>query len=204
METYVLLIALGMGAYAIASREQQQRIALLGGHLQNYRIEKLMETLSEGYMRALGEESPQRREQIWELMQPNEAALSSQFSRFAAEIASLDAEAARVSRLPWSIPFADRLFPGAMFDLRAALDIHARGIAHVVQNSDGRSAKDRAYVLSAEMLLMQHTCHWYCKSKTVASARLMARHKTTHEQVVAAVSPETRREYLRLIGGRAG
>lgn len=200
METYVLFIALAFGAYAIASWEQKQRIALLGGHLQNYRIEKLMEALTEGYMRALGEESPQRREQILELMESDEASLSSQFSRFAAEIATLDAATARVSRLPWAIPFADRLIPGAMFDLRKALDIHARGIAKVVQNADSRSPKDRAYVLSAEMLLMQHTCHWFCKSKTVASARLMARHKTTHEQVVAAVSPGTRREYLRLIG----
>jgi len=201
METYILLIALALGAYAIVSREQKQRVALLGGHLQNYRIEKLMETLSEGYMRALGEESPQRREQILELMRSNEASLSSQFSRFTAEIATLDAGIVRVGRLPWSIPFADRLFPGTMFDLRQALDIHARGIANVVQNADNRSPKDRAYVLSAEMLLMQHTCHWFCKSKTVASARLMARHKTTHAQAVAAVSPETRREYLRLIGG---
>ena len=201
METYVLFIALAVGAYLFASWEQKQRIALLGGHLQNYRIEKLMETLTEGYMRALGEESPQRREQILELMQSNEASLSSQFTRFAADVSKLDAGSARVSRLPWSIPFADRLFPGAMFDLRKALDIHARGIANVVQNADNRSPKDRAYVLSGEMLLMQHTCHWFCRSKTVASARLMARHKTTHKQVVAAVSPETRREYLQLIGG---
>jgi hypothetical protein len=201
MESYVLLIALVLGAYAFTARAQRQRIALLGGHLQNYRIEKLMETLNEGYMRALGEESPQRREQILELMQSNEASLSSQFSRFAAQVATLDAESARVSRLPGFITFADRLFPGATFDLRKALDIHARGIANVVQNTDERSPKDRAYVLSAEMLLMQHTCHWFCKSKTVASARLMARHKTTHEQVIAAVSPETRREYVQLIGG---
>ncbi len=199
MENTLLLIALVVTAYVIVSREQKQRIALLGGHLQNYRIEKLMETLTEGYLRALGEQSQPRREQILELMQSSEASLSSQFSRFAAEIATLDAAALRVSRLPWSIPFADRLFPGAMFDLRQALDIHARGIANVVQNADERSPKDRAYVLSAEMLLMQHTCHWFCKSKTVASARLMARHKTTHEQVVAAVSPETREAYLRLI-----
>jgi hypothetical protein len=201
MEPYVLIIGLALGAYVIASREQRQRIALLGGYLQNYRIEKLMETLTEGYLRALGEESQERREQILDLMQSNEASLSSQFSRFAAEIATLDAATVRVSRLPWSIPFASSLFPGAMFDLRKALDIHARGIANVVRNADERAPKDRAYVLSAEMLLMQHTCHWFCKSKTVASARLMARHKTTHEQVVAAVSPETRREYLRLIGG---
>lgn len=201
MEPWVLIIGLALGAYVIASREQRQRIALLGGYLQNYRIEKLMETLTEGYLRALGEESQERREQILDLMQSSEASLSSQFSRFAAEIATLDAATVRVSRLPWSIPFASRLFPGAMFDLRKALDIHARGIANVVQNTDERAPKDRAYVLSAEMLLMQHTCHWFCKSRTVASARLMARHKTTHDQVVAAVSPETRREYLRLTGG---
>ncbi|MBA4742686.1 MAG: hypothetical protein H2060_08275 [Azoarcus sp.] len=200
METFALFIALALGAYVLAWKAQQQRIALLGGHLQNYRIEKLMADLNEGYMRALGEESPQRREQILELMQTNEASLSSQFSRFAAEMAKLDAESARVSRIS-GIPFADRLFPGATFDLRKALDIHARGIANVVQNLDNREPKDRAFVLSAEMLLMQHTCHWFCKSKTVASARLMARHKTTHQQVVDAVSPETRREYVRLIGG---
>lgn len=201
MESYILIIGLVLGAYVVASREQRQRIALLGGHLQNYRIEKLMDTLTEGYMRALGEDSEARREQILELMQASEASLSSQFSRFAAEIGALDPENMRVSRLPWSIPFAGRLFPGVTFDLRKALEIHARGIANVVQNADERTPKQRAYVLSAEMLLMQHTCHWFCKSKTVASARLIARHKTTHEQVVAAVSPETREAYLRLIGG---
>jgi uncharacterized RmlC-like cupin family protein len=50
---------------------------------------------------------------------------------------------------------------------------------------------------------MQHTCHWYCKSKTVASARLLARHHTSYEQVLAAVSAETRTAYGRLIGGAA-
>ena len=39
---------------------------------------------------------------------------------------------------------------------------------------------------------MQHTCHWFCNSKTVASARLLARHQTTYEQVLASVTPETR------------
>ena len=201
MESTILLIALVAGAYVIVSREQKQRIALLGGHLQNYRIEKLMETLTEGYLRALGEDSEPRREQILELMQPSEASLSSQFNRFAGDIAALDPETVRVSRLPWALPFASRLFPGATFDLRKALEIHASGIANAVRNAEERPPKQRAYVLSAEMLLMQHTCHWFCKSKTVASARLIARHKTTQEQVVAAVSPETREAYLRLIGG---
>jgi len=48
--------------------------------------------------------------------------------------------------------------------------------------------------------LFQHTCHWYCRSKAVASARLMARQKTTYEQVLGAVSPQTRRAYTALVG----
>ena len=87
-----------------------------------------------------------------------------------------------------------------MFDLRKALEIHARGIAEVVSNDAQRSAKERAFTLSAEMILMQHTCHWYCKSKTIASARMLARHRTTYEQAVAAVSPGTRQAYLGLVG----
>jgi len=56
-----------------------------------------------------------------------------------------------------------------------------------------------AFRISAEMSLMQHTCHWYCKSSPVANARLSARHRTRHEQVLEAVSPETRRAYLQLL-----
>ena len=33
--------------------------------------------------------------------------------------------------------------------------------------------------MSAELFLMQHTCHWYCRSRAVASARMLARHKTS-------------------------
>ena len=40
--------------------------------------------------------------------------------------------------------------------------------------------KDRAFAILAEMLLMQHTCHWYCRSKAVASARMLARHQTSY------------------------
>jgi hypothetical protein len=49
------------------------------------------------------------------------------------------------------------------------------------------------------MLLMQHTCHWYCRSKSVASARMSARHRTSYEQLVGAVLPQTRQEYLGLV-----
>jgi hypothetical protein len=63
-------------------------------------------------------------------------------------------------------------------------------------------AKATAFTVSAELFLMQHTCHWFCKSRTVASARMLARHKTSHEQLVASVSPQTRAAYFALLGSR--
>lgn len=201
METYVLLMMIGFGAYAIKSADQRRRVALLAGHLKNYQLEKLMEALTEGYIRALSADDPGRSDQIWGLLNDKEAALSEQFRRFSAEMSRLEPDTMRVSRLAWGPPFADRLFPNAVFDLRKALDIHARGIAGVVQNAAQRNPRERAFTLSAEMILMQHTCHWYCKSKAIASARMLARHQTTYERAVASVSPETRQAYLGLVAG---
>jgi len=42
---------------------------------------------------------------------------------------------------------------------------------------------------------MQHSCHWFCKSKTIASARMLAQHQTRYEQALDAVSPETLSAY---------
>ena len=181
------------------TRAQQQRIALLGRYLGQYRIEKLMETVTEGYLRALGESDAERQEPIWNLMRTAEEGLAEQFTRFANEFSRIDAQLAQVSRLPVAIPFMDRLVPDSSFDMRAALQIHARGIARLAAHDTHLRHKDRAYTLSAELFLMQHTCHWFCRSKSVASARLAARHKTTYPQVVAAVSQETREAYLALI-----
>ena len=108
---------------------------------------------------------------------------------------------ARVSRLSMAIPFAEKLFPALTFDMRKALAIHARGIAHVVQNTGHLAPRDRAYMMTAELFLMQHTCHWFCKSRAIATARMLARHQTPHEQLVASVSAETRNAYLTLIKG---
>ena len=57
-----------------------------------------------------------------------------------------------------------------------------------------------AHMLLAEILLLQHSCHWYCRSYTIASARLLARHQTRHEQALQAVSETTRAAYLALVG----
>ena len=180
--------------------DQGRRIALLGRHLGRYQIEKHMETLTQGYLRALGESDPQRREQVLQLLQATEQTLTSQFSRFAQEFARADAAQTRTSKLAFSIPFADRLFAAATFDAREALVIHARGIEAAARNSAQAPSRDTAFTMSAELFLMQHTCHWFCKSRSVASARMLARHKTSHTQLVAAVAPETRAAYSALVG----
>ena len=201
MDILILAILIATGTFMLNAKEQRKRIVLLGNHLANYQIEKLMEALTGGYLRALGESTDERRSQIWSLLSTTESQLSEQFGRFAADFAKLDEERTRVSRLAVSIPFAEKLLPALTFDMRKALAIHARGITHVAENTAHLTPKDRAFMMTAELLLMQHTCHWYCKSKTVATARMLARHQTPHEQLVASVSAETRKAYLALIKG---
>ena len=202
MDFFILAILIAIGSYALTSRDQRVRIATLGSHLGQYQIEKLMETVTQGYLRALGEKDLARQEQIWALLNTSEGQLADQFKRFAAEFAKAGAEQTRVSKIAIALPYADTLFPSATFDLRKAFAIHAQGIARAADTSvgfGGSSAKDKAFTMSAELFLMQHTCHWFCKSKTVASARMMARHQTTYAQLVAAVSPETRKAYCSLV-----
>lgn len=198
MEFLILATLILLGATILKSTDQRRRIALLGSHLGKYQIERLMENLTEGYLRCLGEGDAERRAQIWALLDDTERKLSMQFSNFSAEFSRVDEKDARVSTLPIAIPYAHQFLPAATFDLRRAFAIHARGIAEVMQNEAGRTQKAKAYMMSAELFLMQHTCHWYCKSKTVASARMLARHKTAYRQLIEAVSPATRSAYLAL------
>ena len=199
MEILTLLMAIVVGAILVRNIEQKKRIALLASYLGNYQIEKLMESLTQGYLRCLGESDLERRAQIWSLLDQTEQSLGGQFQKFAADFAQVAESDARVSKIPVALPFVQRLIPAMTFDVRKAFAIHAKGLADVAGNAAGLNARDKAYMMSAELFLMQHTCHWYCKSKTVASARMMARHQTTHAQLVASVSSATRRAYLSLV-----
>lgn len=200
MDIYLIVLALGVGAYVMKNVEQRQRIGLLSGYLQKYQLEKLMETLTEGYLRALGENDPQRSEPIWRMLVTTEQAVGEQLGRLAADMTRMSDEQARVLRWPLAVPLVSRWLPAATFDLRELMAIHAQGFASAVQNTAGLGRKEQAFTLSAELFLFQHTCHWYCRSKAVASARLLARQKTSHEQVLGAVSPQTRKAYTALVG----
>ncbi|MBU0589764.1 MAG: hypothetical protein KJ852_13820 [Gammaproteobacteria bacterium] len=200
MEIVILLMFAALGVQLLKSKEQRRRIALLGSHLSRHQIEKLMENLTQGYLRALGEDDPERRAQIWSMLSTAETELSEQFQRFTAEFAKVWSDQTLVSTLPIAIPYADKLFPLATFDLRQALAIHAKGIAAAVENRENRSLRDKAFTLSAELFLMQHSCHWFCRSKAIASARMLARHQTRYAQLLSSVAPETRQAYCKLVG----
>jgi hypothetical protein len=200
MDLFLLAMLVAFSAWAIKARDQRRRIALLGSHLARYQIEKHMETLTQGYLRALGEDDPQRSEPIWNMLRSTEQELCNQFNRFVAAFSRAEEADTRVSKLPVYLPFAARLLPNLTFDMRQALAIHARGISQAVEGGGHVSPKAMAFTMSAELFLMQHTCHWFCKSKTVASARMLARHKTSYEQLVAAVGPDTRAAYSELVG----
>ncbi|MBW0170800.1 MAG: hypothetical protein ACT6SF_02685 [Hydrogenophaga sp.] len=200
MDLLILLLAAFAGVAFVNAQEQKRRIALLGHHLGQYQIEALMENITQGYLRALGEDDAERREQIWSLLAGAERSVAEQFGRFANGFSQVDAAASRVSKLALALPGASRLLPGATFDVREAFRLHAAGIASAVANEAQHSLRDKAFTLSAELFLMQHTCHWFCRSRAVASARLLRRHQTSHEQVLAAVSPATRHAYRELTG----
>ena len=200
MQFLVPLLIVAVVAYALQRRDEHRRILLLGTHLGRYQIEKLMETLTEGYMRALGEPNAERQQQIWSMLTTTETALCEQFQRFAADFSRLEAEITRASKLPLSIFYTRRWLPGSTFDFRQALAVHAQGICRALER-DGQSLspKDKAFTLLAELFLMQHSCHWFCKSKTVASTRLVLRHQTPYEKVLESVAPATRQAYNALL-----
>jgi hypothetical protein len=198
MNLYLLAALAAFIIFQLRAREQRERIALLAQHLRRYQIEQLMERLTEGYQRVLGEPDPQRREQLWLQHGASEQALAEQVGRLAEDFGRVEAEQARISRVP--LPYAARWWPQAGIDFRQLLALHARGLAAAASNEAQRSPQDRAYQLLAEMLLLQHSCHWYCRSRTIASARLLARHQTRHDQVLQSVSQATRAAYLGLLG----
>lgn len=200
MNFLVLSLLAAAVAYFFQRRDEHRRILLLGAHLGQYQIEKLMETLTEGYMRALGDPTPERQQQIWSMLTTTETALTEQFRRFVADFSRLDAETTRASKLPLSIFYTRSWLPRSTFDFRLVLAVHAQGICSVIER-DGQSVspKEKAFTLLAELFLMQHSCHWFCKSKTVASTRLVLRHQTPYEKVLESVAPATRQAYNALL-----
>lgn len=189
-------------AWVQKNREQAKRIALLAEHLRAHPVENLMGQLIEGYLRALGESDLSRRESIWQLLHSQQASLANHLQQLHSSMSSSEEAAWRTSLWPLALPWVTQLLPAQCFDFRKLVEIHAQGIAVVHGNAEGLSPRDQAFRMSAELFLFQHSCHWFCRSQAVASARLFMRHQTPHQQVLASVSPTTRAAYQALTGLR--
>ena len=188
-----------VGFFVLKNQEQRKRIALLGEVLSRFELEKLMQTLMDGYMRALGEDKPERQAQVWGHLALQEDRLNAQFRQFADAFSKVWADDALISTLPIAFPRAHKIFPAATLDARKLMQLHADALAAAMAVPQQVAPKDRAFTITAELMLMQHTCHWFCRSKAVASGRLLAQHKTRYEQVIAAVAVQTRTAYLAAI-----
>jgi hypothetical protein len=199
MAFFTLALAIGV-IWFLNIREQHKRIRTLASVLGQFQVEKLMETVADGYLRALGENDPERSSQVWNMLGQAEITLNEQLQAFVQAFDKVDGATTRFSTLPVGLPFALKLFPGSSADLHDLLHIHAKGIDALVRNEAGLAQKDKAFTLTAELLLLQHSCQWFCRSKALASSRMMARHRTPLAQLVASVSAPTRTAYKQVLG----
>lgn len=197
MEFISLLFILATAIHWLNVQGQRKRTALLAEQLRPYQIEKNMAQLTQAYMRALGESDLERQHQIMQLQETAESQLASEFQSLAREFVKLPAPTTRGFKL--ALPFVDQLSPKVTFDMRRLLEVHAQGIERAVSNLQGLGTKERSFRMMGEMFLMQHSCHWFCRSKTIASARMVAQHQTRYEQALDAVSDETRQAYWAVV-----
>lgn len=201
MDTALILFLIVLGLQAVRVRYQRTRIALLGGHLARLQLERHMETLTEGYSRAIREETEARQIQVLDMFTQTERAAASQVQALAESMQKESLKATSMSTLAFCVPYAEHVAPATTRDFRELLHIHAKGLRYVVDNEENWDPKSRAYHLSAELYLFQHSCHWFCKSRIVADARLQKRHQATHQKVLDSVSAVTRSAYLQWLRG---
>jgi len=201
MEPLVILLMVLFGVRLLAMREQRQRIALLGAHLAHHEIEQLMESVVQGSMRALGESDAARQASIWSMLQSSQVRLAEQVGALALSFSKVTEVDARISKLPLALPFATRWGPRLCLDARKLISLHAHALHQAAEPGASGSLKQQAFTFMAELFLFQHTCHWFCRSRVVASARLLARHQTAYAQVLASVAEPTRQAYRALLAG---
>lgn len=195
MDIALILLGVFIVGQVLRVRYQRAHIALLGQHLAQMQLESHMETLTTTYSRAIQEPSESRQLQVLATINQTEQAVASQMQRLAQAMKAEPAAARMMGILAFNLPFLTQLFPSMKRDFGQLLQIHAAGLRYVADNEANWEPKDRAYHLSAELYLFQHSCHWFCKSRPVADARLMVRHKIDHKKVLDSVSEPTRAAY---------
>lgn len=195
MDIALILLGIFIVGQVLRVRYQRAHIALLGKHLAQMQLENHMETLTTTYTRAIQEQTASRQLQVLATVKQTEEAVATQMQRLAQSLKGESDTATLMGVLAFNLPFLTQIFPSMKRDFRQLIQLHATGLRYVADNDANWEPKERAYHLSAELYLFQHSCHWFCKSRTVADARLMVRHKIDHKKVLASVSAPTRAAY---------
>ena len=152
MEIFSIVFMLGLAAMVLNANAQRKRLAFLAGHLRPYQIEKQMESLIDGYLRALGEADPVRQQQVWGTLSTIEQSLSDQVARLAQDLHRVDATQTRMSGVPLQALLADKLPDSSVLDLRALMEVHAQGVAASARHPDDETPearKQRAFMMTA-------------------------------------------------------
>lgn len=197
MDVVLILLTSFVAWRLLCLRYQRTHIALLGQHLSSLQLERHMETLTQGYTRAIHEDTDSRQRQVLETFDQTERSVAAQALSLAKAMQQESAQATSMGTTRFCVPYIEFVLPGLTRDFRKLLHIHATGLRHVVDNEAQWDMKTRAYHLSAELYLFQHSCHWFCKSRAIADARLVLRHQVTHQKVLDSVCDTTRSAYLR-------
>lgn len=195
MDAVILLLVVAVVWRILCVRYQKKHIALLGKHLASFHLEKHLETLTQGYVRAISSDTESRQLQILDSFAQTEHAVASQIQSLSHNIQQENAINTSMGILSFCVPYIELIAPSLCRDFRQLLQIHAQGIQFVVDNSPNWSPKERAFHLSAEIYLFQNSCHWFCKSRTIANARLQVQHKVSFQKTVESVSDKTRAAY---------
>lgn len=196
----VLILVVAIAAWAVVrANYQRARITFLRRHLAGLQLERHMETLTQGYTRAIHEDTETRQIQVLESFAQAERTVAAQVQSLADAMQNESTQATSMGALTFCVPYIEHMLLSLTRDFRKLLHIHAAGLRHVVDNEGCWDAKERAYHLSAELYLLQHSCHWFCKSRAVADARMMLRHQVTHEKALESVSAVTRSAYLQWV-----
>lgn len=201
MNTVLTLLAIIVAWRLLCLRYQRAHIVLLGRHLANLQIESHMETLTQGYTRAIHEKDGDRQLQVLNSYSQTEQTVAAQVQTLATAMKKEAAETTSMGVVRICVPYIDFILPTLARDFRRLLQIHATGMRYVVDNQEHWGPKDRAYHLSAELYLLQHSCHWFCKSRSVADARLLLQHQVQVQKALDSVSGVTRRAYLDWLQG---
>ena len=177
MDLLLLAALLSAGAYALKSRDQVAASHCWAAPRAIPDREAHGEP--DARLPALpGRRRSERREQIWQLLDSSEQSARRRSSGASPPASPRSTHRGRGSA---SCPSHCRLrqrFPPRPSTAPVPSDPCARHRRRRGQRP-AQSPRRKAFTMSAELFLMQHTCHWFCRSKTVASARMMARHKTS-------------------------